>query len=64
MILQWSRSLYCRRRRLWWDKIIFLFVGLLGSGLRVVDRVFVDEGFEIFGSSVVGLSATKEENED
>ena len=32
-------------------------------GLRVVDRVFEDEGFDFFGSSDVGLSATKEEVE-
>ncbi|XP_063727305.1 uncharacterized protein LOC134854876 [Symsagittifera roscoffensis] len=30
-------------------------------GLRVVDRVFEEEGFDIFESSVVGLSETKEE---
>ena len=30
-------------------------------GLRVADRVFEEEGFDLFESSVVGLSETKEE---
>ena len=44
--------------------ILFLWVffsDYLVLDLRVVDRVFDEEGFDLFDSSVVGLSEIKEE---
>ena len=41
--------------------LVFLLSDCLVLGLRVVDRVFEEEGFDIFESSVVELSETKEE---
>ena len=40
---------------------VFLLSDCLVLGLKVVDRVFEEEGFDLFESSVVGLSETKEE---
>ena len=40
---------------------VFLLSDCLVLGLRVVDRVFEEEGFDLFEYSVVGLSETKEE---
>ena len=43
--------------------LVFFVSDCLILGLRVVDRIFDKEGFGLFGSSVVRLSATKEEVE-
>ena len=40
---------------------VFLLSDCLVLGLRVVDRVFEEEGFDLFDYSVVGLSETKKE---
>ena len=45
------------------SSVLFFLSDYFILGLRVFDRVLFEEGFDLFGSSVVGLSATKEDVE-